>query len=105
MSKSFSVSILAALALAGCGIGAVEEITGPISAAAARSVVAPIVEEQVPGPIGAALTDCILENASQGELVLISAANAGAPSAEIVLLVSDILARDETVACATSSLT
>ncbi len=93
----------AALALSACAT--VEEITGPTSKAAARSVVAPIVEEEVPGEIGAALTECILDNASTEELIQISAANAGAPGAEIVLLVSDILAREETVACATASLT
>lgn len=102
--KPYLISVAAALmTLSACGV--VEEVAGPISAAAARSVVGPIVQEQVPGPIGVALTDCIIENASQSELVLISAANAGAPSAEIVLLVSDILARDTTVACATSSIT
>ncbi len=97
------VLLSAGLALTACA--AVEEITGPTSKAAARSVVGPIVTEQVPGPIGTALTECILDNASTQELILISAANAGAPGAEIVLLVSDILAREETVACATASLT
>lgn len=80
-------------------------VDAPVSTAAARTVVAPIVAEQVPGPVGAALTDCIIENASASELATISAANAGAPSAEVVALVSEILARDETVACATASLT
>ncbi len=93
----------AALGLTGCAPG-VDEITGPASAAAARAVVAPIVAQQVPGPTGADLTECIVENASEAELARISAANAGAPDDDTVMLVSDILARTETVACVTARL-
>ena len=103
MTRLIALSLSAMLVLSACET--VQQISGPVSKAAARAVVGPIVADQVPGPIGAALTECILDNASTEELILISAANAGAPRAEIVLLVSEILARNDTVACATSSLT
>ncbi len=90
----------------GIGGGPQTAVTGPAptSMAAARPVVGPIVSEQVPGEPGAALTECILENATDAELARISVANAGAPEADVVLLVSDILGRDATVACATARL-
>ena len=104
MTKAPALVTAALLTLAGCA-AVQEDATGPTSKAAARAVVAPIVAEQVPGAVGTALTECILDNASEAELVRISAANAGAPAADLTLLVSDILARDETVACASNSLT
>lgn len=70
----------------------------------ARAVVAPIVAAQVPGPIGEALTTCIVTHATTEELIEIAAASIGSPSPDIVLLVSDVLARPETVECATQSL-
>lgn len=104
MIRTAALLVAATLGLAACN-PAMEEVTGPVSKAAARAVVGPIVQEQVPGEVGAALTECILDNASQAELIQISAANAGAPANTVVLLVSDILGRQETVACATASLT
>lgn len=104
MTKTHALLAAALLTLGACN-AVQEDITGPTSKAAARAVVAPVVANQVPGAVGTALTECILDNATEAELVRMSAANAGAPSAEITLLVSDILARDETVACASNSLT
>ena len=69
---------------------------------AAKAVVGPIVQDTVPGPAGVALTNCIIENAS-GEELLRLAANSASP--ESITLVSQILSRGETVACATSALT
>ena len=98
------------LGLAACDIGLIagddmaRTMPAATSMAAARPVVGPIVADQVAGEPGAALTECILENATEAELARISVANAGAPEADVVLLVSDILARDATVACATARL-
>ena len=98
------------LGLAACDTGVMSgdetaaAMPAPTSMAAARPVVGPIVAKQVPGEPGAALTECILENATEAELARISVANAGAPEADIVLLVSDILGRDATVACAAARL-
>ncbi len=105
MMRTAALLTAATLGLAACNTATVDEVAGPVSKAAARAVVGPIVQDQVPGEVGAALTECILDNASQAELIQISAANAGVPGDTVVLLVSDILGRQETVACATTSLT
>ncbi len=73
--------------------------------AAARSVVTPIVTQQAPGPLGVAMSDCIINNASAAELLALARAATGGVSADTVTLTSQILARPETVACATAAIT
>jgi len=98
--KTTLILTAAALSLSACAI-----IEGPMVASArdaAKSVVTPIVADTVPGPAGAILTDCILDNASGEELGTLAAQGATPAS---ITLVSDILARPDTVACATAGLT
>lgn len=90
----------AALTLSACDI--VETAAVDTGREAAKAVVAPIIAETVPGPAGAVLTDCIIDNASGSELLALAGQGA---SPESITLVSDILARPETVTCATSALT
>lgn len=70
----------------------------------AKSVVRPIVADTVPGPAGVVLTDCIIDNASDTELVNLAGAAVTGVEPNTITLVSNILQRPETVACATSSL-
>ncbi|PVA07194.1 hypothetical protein [Thalassorhabdomicrobium marinisediminis] len=90
----------AALTLAACDVAQVAAVdTGR---AAAKAVIAPIVAETVPGAPGVILTNCIVDNATPQELIVIAS---GGATPQNVTLVGDILARPATVTCATAGLT
>ncbi len=93
---------LAALSACVAATPAVQEMSNDAARAAARAVVTPIVSAQVPGPTGVALANCIIDNASATELFTL--ARATGADADTIRLTSDILARPETVTCATASL-
>lgn len=94
---------LAAAALSACSaLPMLETAAVDTGREAAKAVVAPIVAETIPGPAGVVLTNCIIDNATGDELLQL-AAQGGTP--ENITMVSNILARPETVACATSGLT
>lgn len=92
-------TMTAMLGLSACAV--VETMAVDTGREAAKAVVAPIVADTVPGPAGAVLTDCIIDNASGDELLTIGA-QGGTPAN--ITLVSQILARPATVDCATSAL-
>ncbi|WP_375280730.1 hypothetical protein [Pseudooctadecabacter sp.] len=100
MTKSFAFLAAAALTLSACDV--VETAAVDTGRDAARAVVGPIVADTVPGAAGQVLTNCIIDNASGQELLTLAA---GGASPDNITLVSNILARTETVACATSGLT
>lgn len=68
----------------------------------ARAVVSPLVQAQAPGPVGEALTGCIIDSASEAELATL-AANED-PDATLALT-QTLLNSDATIACATAALT
>ena len=96
--------IAAALTLSACDVAqsVVETVAVDTGRDAAKAVVGPIVQDTVPGPAGVALSDCIIDNASGDELLTLGLQGA---TPENITLVSEILARPETVNCATSALT
>jgi len=94
------IALIAAATLTGCL--AVETAAVDTGRAAAKAVVGPIVADTVPGTAGVVLTDCIIDNASGEELLLLASRGS---SPENVSLVGDILARSSTVTCATTALT
>jgi hypothetical protein len=98
--KTTLTLIAAAAALSACTVA--ETVAVDTGREAAKAVVAPIVADTVPGPAGVALTNCIIDNATGEELFTLGVQGATPTN---VTLVSDILARPETVACATSALT
>ncbi|WP_296418599.1 succinate dehydrogenase [Pseudooctadecabacter sp.] len=100
MTKSFALMTAAALTLSACEVA--EVIAVDTGREAARAVVTPIVADTVPGPAGVVLTNCIIDNASGDELLVLAAQGA---TPNNITLVSNILARPETVACATTGLT
>lgn len=100
MKPIFAALTCATLTLSACSVA--ETVALDTGRSAAKSVVSPIVADTVPGPAGVILTDCIIDNAS-GEELLQLATLGGTP--ENITLVSGILARTETIACATSGLT
>ena len=100
MTKTLAMIAAAAVTLSACST--LETVAVDTGREAAKAVVAPIVAETVPGPAGVVLTNCIIDNASGDEL-LVLAANGATP--DNITLVSNILARPDTIACATSGLT
>ena len=98
--KIFLALTVAVLTLAACEVP--EIIALDTSRAAAKAVVGPIVAKTIPGPVAIVLTDCIIDNASSVELNTLGVQGA---TLENINLVSNILARPETVNCAQSALT
>ncbi|NCO87257.1 MAG: hypothetical protein GW886_11580 [Rhodobacterales bacterium] len=69
---------------------------------AATSVVTPMMQEVAPGRGGEIFTACVIQNATEEEIAVIAMGAVTGPSPEIGALVSAILARPETLACAQS---
>jgi hypothetical protein len=89
--------LLALLALTPCAGFAQDE-----AQTAATTLIAPMLDEIAPGAPGVALTTCVITNASPEEVATFAAATE--PSDEIGALVSEILARQTTIDCATAAL-
>jgi len=100
MKSTIALLFAAAFTVSACSVA--ETVAVDTGREAAKAVVTPIVAETVPGPAGVVLTDCIIDNASGEELFNLAAQGA---SPENITLVSTILARTETITCATSGLT
>ena len=98
--KTFISLTAVALTLAACDI--VETAAVDTGREAAKAVVGPIVADTIPGAAGVVLTDCIIDNASGQELLVLAAQGA---TPENIALVGDILGRPSTITCATSGLT
>lgn len=98
--KTTLILTAAALTLSGCAM--IEMPMTNTARDAAKAVVMPIVADTIPGPAGAIVAECIIDNASGDELATLAAQGASPAS---ITLVSDILARPDTVACATTGLT
>lgn len=98
--KTIAILTAATLTLSACAV--VETAAVDTGRDAAKAVVGPIVADTIPGPAGTVLTNCIIDNASGNELFALGVQGA---TPENITLVSNILARPETVTCATSALT
>ena len=84
------------LVLAACATQASDEI----ARAAARRAVDQVLVTRFPGVPVAPVTDCVIDNASASEIVAVAADSAtGTPSATTVRVVTDVLARPETLTC------
>jgi len=66
---------------------------------AAKRVVRPILQERLPGVPVEPATDCIIDNATSGELLSLAADAVTGPTANTVEIVSDIATRPETIRC------
>ncbi len=100
MTKIFITAILAFFALSACDVA----LSADPAREAAETVVRPIVAETVPGPAGVVLSDCIIDNATGAELANLAGAALTGVETNTIALVSSILQRPQTVACATSAL-
>ena len=90
------IAILATGAmLAACSPQAQDQIARE----AARSAITPVVTERFPGlPVEPAI-DCIIDNASAAQIRALAADAVLGPTESTVEIVSDIVARPETLAC------
>ena len=87
--------IPAAVLLLACTPAQQDELTRD----AAKRAVRPVLEERLPGVPLEPATDCIIDNASAGELLSLAADAVTGPTANTVEIVSDIATRPETVRC------
>jgi len=88
------------VALAGCGGGAVQQSAEDVARGAAKTVVNTAVQSQFPALNASMVTDCIIDNASLDEVLLISKdAVTASPTAQTIAMVSDIANRPGTIQC------
>lgn len=66
---------------------------------AAKRVVRPVLAERLPGVPVEPATDCIIDNATSGEILSLAADAVTGPTANTVEIVSDIASRPETIRC------
>lgn len=99
-------------ALAACTTDNMAEMTAEAKSDAARAVVVPIVMNTelpgghtIPESIAMAMTTCIIENSTDVELTALAAAAVTGPTADTNYMVSNILSRSSTTACASRALT
>ncbi len=89
------ILLLALLPLAACA-----EVQDEIAREAAKSAVRPVLQENFPGVPLEPATDCIIDNATAGEILSLAGdAAQGAPDAGTVETVLAIGTRPETITC------
>ena len=66
---------------------------------AAKNAVRPVLEDRLPGVPVEPATNCVIDNATAGEILSLAADAVTGPTANTVEIVSDILARPETLTC------
>ncbi len=90
-----AVTLAAPLALVGCA-----DLQDQIARDTARATVRPVLAERFPGVPLEPASDCVIDNASAGELTRLGlAANQPAITPETQALVVEIATRPETIRC------
>lgn len=87
-----------AFLLAACSPQMQDELTRD----AARTAIRPVLEQRFPGVPLEPASDCVIDNATSRELLSLAADAVTGPTANTVEIVSDILARPETLRCLAS---
>ena len=83
--------------LAGCDVA--NQAADQIARDQAKQVVNGVVANKFPGVNAAPVTDCVIDNASAGEILTIASAAATGVTQSTVELVGDIVQRPDTVKC------
>ena len=83
------------LALAACTPAAQEQLTRD----AAKSAIRPVIAERFPGVPLEPATDCIIDNATQNELLALASDAVTGATASTAEIVSDIVSRPPTIQC------
>ena len=87
--------ILAALLLSAC----TPQMQDELARDAAKNAVRPVLQDRLPGVPVEPATDCVIDNATSREILALAADAVTGPTANTVEIVSDILARPETLTC------
>jgi len=93
--------IVAFAVLPGCEIAS--QTADELARAQAKSVVNGMVADKLPGVNAAPVTDCIIDNATAGEIITIAGAAVTGMTPETGRIVLDISQRPETVTCIASN--
>ncbi|MFT5001661.1 MAG: hypothetical protein ACI875_002674 [Planctomycetota bacterium] len=94
------LSSLAVLLLAGC-LG--QDIANDVARDQAKGVVTPMVQERFPGLPADEISDCIIDNASAQEILIIAKAAVVGADSETSKTVVSILGRKGTLTCVAKS--
>jgi hypothetical protein len=86
--------LLPAVLLAGCA-----ETQDQIARDAAKQAVRPVLAERFPGIPLERATDCVIDNASAREILILAADAVTGPTASTVEIVLDIVQRPATIQC------
>lgn len=92
-----ALPLIAALALAGCEVA--DEAADTAARGAAKGVVNGVVAQRFPGVNAAPVTDCVIDNASRGEIFSLASAAATGVTPDTAQTVISIAQRPETVSC------
>ena len=95
------VALSFVIALAGCDIAS--QAADDIARDRAKVVVNGVVTQKFPGVNATPVTDCIIDNASAGEILTIASAVATGLTPSTVNLVAEITQRPATVTCIAST--
>ncbi|MCP5088582.1 MAG: succinate dehydrogenase [Rhodobacteraceae bacterium] len=93
--RGFAVASI--LALSGCEAG--QAVVDEAARSAAKSVVTPIVETNFPGLPASLISDCVIDNASAGEIFTLAKATQLGVTPQTTQTVVDIASRPETLKC------
>lgn len=93
------IGMALAMALAACTPAQQDELTRD----AARTAIRPVLQEQFPGIPVEPASDCVIDNASSGELLSLAADAVTGPTANTVEIVTDIVSRPATIRCLAES--
>ena len=89
------LAVAASVLLTACSPQMQDELTRD----AARAAVRPVLEQRFPGVQVEFATDCVIDNASSGELLALAADAVTGPTANTVEIVSDVISRPATIEC------
>ena len=91
-----------AFALSGCAVAAVgpaANVVTQATRAAAKSTVARVADERLPGIPVTPVADCVIDNASAGEILTMARFSTGALDPRAVDVVLAVAQREDTVRC------
>jgi len=89
--------LLAVALVVGCAPA--QEAMDDVARAQAKGVVTPIVERNFPGTNATVVSDCVIDNASAGEILSIAQASVTGVDERTLKTVSDIIQRPDTINC------
>ncbi len=97
MTRCTTTGLVAAISL----LAAAAPALAQDESGAIKALILPMMAEVAPGPAAEVFTDCIIAAAQPAELATFAAATG--PSNEIGALISNVLARPDTLACAAAA--